>query len=113
MATSKKTRNRIAAAACVVACSGAVAENVPHTPWGAPDLNGIWDFAVATPMERPDELGERTHYTREEAAAFLADGEDRLEQATRGLDGDGFVGVELWIPSESVRPVFRSVIVSA
>jgi hypothetical protein len=52
-------------------------------------------------MERPDELGERTHYTTEEAAEFLADGEDRLEQATRGLDGDGFVGVELWIPSDA------------
>jgi hypothetical protein len=26
---------------------------VPRTPWGAPDLHGVWSFATVTPLERP------------------------------------------------------------
>ena len=26
---------------------------VPRTPWGHPDLEGIWDSKTITPMERP------------------------------------------------------------
>ena len=69
---------------------------------GWPDLNGVWDFAVATPLERPDELAGKTHYTKEEAAAFMADADARLEAGVRFFDGEGnFVGVELWIPHDS------------
>src|ERR1700692_4365599 len=25
----------------------------PHTPWGDPDLQGVWNDATATPLERP------------------------------------------------------------
>ena len=53
----------------------AVAQNeAPRTAWGAPDLQGIWDFRTITPMERPEELGEQAFLTEEEAA--------NLEQAT-------------------------------
>ena len=31
----------------------------PRTPWGAPDLNGIWSHGTATPLERPEEQGDR------------------------------------------------------
>ena len=27
---------------------------VPRTSWGAPDLQGVWDFRSLTPMERPE-----------------------------------------------------------
>ena len=78
------------------------AQEIPRTPWGAPDLNGVWDFAVATPLERPDELVGQTHYTEQEAEAFMADAEARLEAEVRLFDGDdNFVGVELWIPNDS------------
>ena len=26
----------------------------PPTSWGDPDLQGVWDFRMLTPMERPD-----------------------------------------------------------
>ena len=26
---------------------------VPRTPWGTPDLQGVWSFATVTPLERP------------------------------------------------------------
>jgi hypothetical protein len=30
--------------------------SVPRTPWGDPDLQGMWTNATATPLERPKEL---------------------------------------------------------
>jgi hypothetical protein len=41
---------------------------VPHTPWGAPDLQGVWDFRTITPLERPSELAGKDVLTDEEAA---------------------------------------------
>jgi hypothetical protein len=41
-----------------------------RTPWGSPDIQGIWDFRNLTPMERPSELGDKVTLTPEEAAAF-------------------------------------------
>ena len=46
---------------------------VPRTSWGAPDLQGVWDFRSLTPMERPDELSDEEVLTAEQAAAFAAD----------------------------------------
>lgn len=42
----------------------------PRTPDGRPDLDGVWDAASMTPLERPAELGNKEFYTREEAAAY-------------------------------------------
>ena len=47
---------------------------VVRTAWGDPDIEGAWDFATITPMQRPPEFAGRTFLTREEA--------DRLEQST-------------------------------
>jgi len=41
-----------------------------RTPWGAPDLQGIWDFATITPLERPAALAGKDVLTSEEAAQF-------------------------------------------
>ncbi|MXY16847.1 MAG: hypothetical protein F4Y57_07580 [Acidobacteria bacterium] len=43
---------------------------VPRTPWGEPDLQGVWDFRTVTPMERPDEFEGQEFLTEEEAAAL-------------------------------------------
>jgi hypothetical protein len=41
---------------------------LPRTAWGQPDLQGIWDFATITPLERPKELAGKEVLTEEEAA---------------------------------------------
>ena len=48
-------------------------ENAPRTPWGTPDLNGVWDFRTLTPFERPEELADQAFFTEEEAAQYEAD----------------------------------------
>ena len=57
----------------LVALAPAVAggqEAVPGTPDGQPDLQGVWNFSTATPMERPEDLAGKTTLTPEEAAAW-------------------------------------------
>ena len=49
-----------------------------RTPWGAPDLEGIWNHGTITPLERPPTFGTREFLTDEEVA------EINEEAATRG-----------------------------
>ena len=39
-----------------------------RTPWGDPDLQGIWSYATFTPLQRPDDLAGREFLTPEEIA---------------------------------------------
>jgi hypothetical protein len=39
----------------------------PRTPWGHPDLQGVWDSTTGTPLERPDDLAGKEFLTDEEA----------------------------------------------
>ena len=86
---------RLLAAACtlvavVMLAPGAVAGQTgsaasggwtaPVTPWGDPDLQGIWDFRTITPMERPAELAGKAVLTAEEAADFEARENRRLNR---------------------------------
>ena len=62
---------RSIAAALVVAGLAAPAlaqEEAPRTGWGAPDLQGVWDFRTITPLQRPEDLGDKAFLTPEEAA---------------------------------------------
>ena len=47
-------------------------ENVPRTPWGDPDLQGIWTNATITRLERPADLGEKEFLTQEEVSEIEA-----------------------------------------
>jgi hypothetical protein len=49
------------------------AELPPRTPWGDPDLQGIWSYATLTPLERPASVSGREFFTREEAAKLEAE----------------------------------------
>ena len=44
-------------------------EVTPRTAWGAPDLQGVWDFRTLTPLQRPEEFEGRELLTEEEASA--------------------------------------------
>jgi hypothetical protein len=43
---------------------------VPRTEYGYPDLQGVWTNATITPLQRPDQYGERRAHTVEEARAL-------------------------------------------
>ena len=43
-----------------------------RTPWGDPDLQGVWNDATSTPLQRPTGLAEKDVLNDDEAAEFRA-----------------------------------------
>ncbi len=71
---------------------------VPRTPDGQPDLQGVWNFSTATPMERPAELADKETLTAEEAAEWeqtLADQRAGLESELETAPLEARVGYSL------------------
>ena len=54
-----------------------------QTPWGDPDLQGIWSYASITPLQRPSELAGREFLTAEEVAEQNNDGATRASSERR------------------------------
>ena len=76
-----------ALAPAFAAAQPADATETPRTPWGAPDLQGVWDFRSITPMERPEDLADKAFLTPEEAAeleqAAVARNDELLNREAR------------------------------
>ena len=68
----------------------AQAWKTPRTPWGEPDLQGVYSNRSITPFERPAGVGNREFFTREEMIAL----EKQAQQAggdenrSKGTDAD-------------------------
>ena len=76
----------------VAAAQGPAAEwEPPRLPDGRPDLQGVWDFRTATPLERPEALAERATLTDEEAAA-VEFGATAFQRAADEQPPEGSVG---------------------
>ena len=55
------------------------------TPWGDPDLQGVWDYRTITPLQRPEGQLDQGFLTEEEAATLEQDILDRNARLlTRG-----------------------------
>jgi hypothetical protein len=81
----------------------------PRTPWGDPDLQGIWPGDVSAPLQRPTEFGERTTLTDEEFARREAQARAQAETdalplaAPRSGRGGGIGPPDHWL--ERGRPL--------
>jgi len=90
-------RRALALAIALLACTTLSAQikkpwTPPRTPWGVPDLQGVWtsDDARSVPMQRPAQFGDRRTLTDEEFAE-----RKRRDDETRGDTRKGagtFVG---------------------
>lgn len=81
----------------------------PRTPYGKPDLQGIWSNAVITPLERPPELGDKAVLTEEEAKAYA---EQRVAATNRDQRTEGTADVanaynDFWWDSGTATVVTR------
>ena len=77
------------------------------TPWGEPDLEGVWTDPYDTNLQRPSELGTREFYTKEEIAEMdrrrvEADVRPRAERGSVADVAGAYDGVFV-----SVRPTGR------
>jgi hypothetical protein len=76
------------------------------TPWGEPDLQGIWNGETLTPLERPARWADKPVLSPEEAEAvekWVASAMGRDDRSQRGTERD-VAGAynELWSPPRDV-----------
>jgi hypothetical protein len=67
----------------LVAAAAQVAASQRVSRTAAPDLEGVWNFATLTPLERPAQLGDREFLTDAEAASFIRDTRERNNRDRR------------------------------
>src|SRR5438094_1925394 len=84
----------------------AKAWTAPKTPWGDPDLQGVWNDATSTPLQRPTGVKEKDVLSDEEAADFQNDLEFQLSRDRR--DGGNDVDVnraynEHWMDARRLK----------
>ncbi len=73
------------------------------TPWGHPDLQGLWTNQTPVPLERPEALADKTFFTEEEAAEFERTALERLVDVfgpTAALSGELS---EIWLDTQDGR----------
>ena len=59
----------------------------PKTPWGDPDLQGVWRYEAAVPLERPAQFQGRASLTDEEVAQRQKIEEEQEAQRLAGNEG--------------------------
>jgi hypothetical protein len=64
----------------------------PRTPDGKPDLQGVWSFAMLTPLERPAEFAGKATMTDKEAAEYAKRIIERNNKDSREGGADADVG---------------------
>jgi hypothetical protein len=62
----------------LLSATGLLGSQHQKTPWGDPDIQGIWSNQTPTPLERPDALSGKTTFTEQEAAEFERTSLERL-----------------------------------
>ena len=90
--------------------SGAAAgTTAPRTPWGDPDLQGVWTGSTLTPLERPAALTGREFLTEAEAAAMEKRALERQAVEVRPQAGDPGTYNQIWFdPSSKALPNRRT-----
>ena len=64
----------------------------PRTSWGDPDLQGVWNYATMTSLERPRELAAKETLTAEEADAFEQQTRQRRDNTNNTAGPDWWDG---------------------
>jgi hypothetical protein len=80
------------------------------TPWGDPDLQGVWTNQTPVPLERPKALGNKAVFTPAEAADFQLTALPRLLQLVAGgIPTSGELN-EVWLETQKGRmgPALRT-----
>jgi hypothetical protein len=67
-----------------------------RTPWGHPDLQGLWSNATTTPLERPAEFADKPFLSDEEFAAVNAESANKRNTDRAPRPGDPGTYNEVW-----------------
>src|SRR5262245_27707820 len=91
------TQGTSSAAQSGVQRAAASTSSPPRTPWGHPDLQGVWTNSTTTPLERPADLADKAVLTEEERRVRDADVASRVSfDRASSLPGVGAYN-EFWM----------------
>jgi hypothetical protein len=77
--------------------------SAPRLPGGDPDLEGVWNYGTATPLERPAQWAGKPVITAEEAAAW-----EKQNAARRDANTAVTAGPDWWEPQNSILKNHRT-----
>jgi hypothetical protein len=82
----------MSASAQVSAVSGAVSApaGALKTPWGEPDLQGIWTDEFDTPLQRPAKYADQQFFTEEQRAELDKERTEVLNRRAVGTPNDAY-----------------------
>ena len=80
-----------------------------YTPWGDPDLQGVYTFSTSTPLQRPESLRDRDFYSESELRELEAQAAERRAIEGAPLNA-GNVGTynSFWTSNEKGRLANRT-----
>jgi hypothetical protein len=84
----------------ILATAVAFGQAVPKTPWGDPDLQGMWPGNMGVPLQRPESLGTRTALTDAEFAQKQAQAHKQAAadaESTAASDSVGIGPPSYWV----------------
>lgn len=88
----------------------------PKTSFGQPDLQGVWNNATITALERPADLGTKEVFTPQEALAyekkFLAEGDRDKRDANGAVDVAGAYNQGWFDRGNKVVPTLRTSLIT-
>ncbi len=83
-----------------------------RTPWGDPDLQGVYTFSTPTPLERPEALGTQEFYSEAELTEMEAQAASRDAARARPSDGPPPIAYgSAWTTGEGGRRTNRTSLV--
>ncbi|MGH7342101.1 MAG: hypothetical protein ACREKH_16545, partial [Candidatus Rokuibacteriota bacterium] len=72
-------------AAAVALLRPAATDEALQTPWGEPDLQGLWTYEVEIPLQRPASLGDKETLTDDERATLDKERAEILGRTAQGV----------------------------
>ena len=88
---TRRIRGKTFFPAAIVAAAlavGSAANEIPRTPDGKPNLQGVWANNRATPMERPEALADKAELSAAEVAELQSRADDLFNGETDAAFGD-------------------------
>ena len=83
--------------------------DVLRTPWGDPNLQGVWDSSTITPLERPAALAGKAVFTEAEAAEYERKTAARIADGSAQARTEGIQDRAVWFePGTKVVPDRRT-----
>lgn len=92
--------------------AGSSKKEPPRTPWGTPNLEGLWTGSTITPLERPAQYKDKAVLTPEEAKALETRAKERASTEPAVTAGEPGTYNQVWFdPSSAIVPDRRTSLV--